>query len=106
MDIERKISLGILGLAHLTDPWLTLHSYYRKLTIYMKAHKITARKNCTNRTSRRAEMLGILASRSSSPHLTEIMYSTKQLSVSKVIQIIRDKRIKELKAFSIGVMNV
>jgi hypothetical protein len=51
-------------------------------------------------------MLGILASRSSSPHLTEIMYSTKQLSVSKVIQIIRDKRIKELKAFSIGVMNV
>ena len=91
MDIERS-SLGILDLAQLKDPWCTLHNSYRKLTIYEKANENTARTNCASRTNRKAEMLGILPSMRNSPHLTKIMYSTKQFRVSKVIQITRDNR--------------
>lgn len=91
VDIERS-SLGILDLAQLTDPWRTMHISYRKLTIYEKANENTARTNCISRTNRRAEMLGILPSMRNSPHLTKIIYSTKQFSVSKVIQITRDNR--------------
>lgn len=90
LDIERKISLGILDLAQLTDPWRVLHIYYRKLTIYKKANEITAHTHCTRRTSRSAEMLGILASWRNSPHLTKIVYSIRQFSLPKVIQIRRD----------------
>jgi hypothetical protein len=91
LDIERKISLGILDLAQLTEPWRIWHIYYRKLTIYKKSNEITAHTHCT-RTSRNTEMLEILASLCNSLHLTKIIYSTKQFSVVKVIQIIRDNR--------------
>jgi hypothetical protein len=102
LDIERS-SVGILEVAQLTDhPWRTLH-IYRKLTIYKKANKNTARTNCTSKTSRRAEMLGILASMRNSSHLTKIMYSTKEFSVSKVIQIkkgtIEATRIKSIRSW-------
>jgi hypothetical protein len=92
LDIERS-SLGILDLAQLTDhPRRTLHISYRKLTICKKTNENTARTNCTSRTSRRAEMLGILATMRNSPHMTKILYSAKDFSVSKVIQITRDNR--------------